>query len=465
MPHSSADLAQNDTRHKRNKLARAFGFCLAGGFLAAGISLSADAFAQSPRPAPRKVPATAATPPRRLPAQPPRIAAIPGERLADASLTAPQVPTLAGPNVVPEEPTQLDDAAASDLAAAAAAGNPGQILLKEAAEKAKTAADDAQLSEVIAIAEEGLKEKPGQEGTAFGRKLLAWAYNKRGQKYAENQIYDMAVEDFTLALQYDPTLWKAVHNRGVSHASLQHPREALADFERALQMNKTHANTWFNRGQLHYELGAYDKAWRDFNEALRLNPQDAAFIAGRGQAAVRLGKVREAMQDLDFAVKADPRNAELRLARGEMYLAIKNYPIAAQEFQAAAQLNPQSGAALRGLAWIMATCPDAKLRNAEQAVSLAQKAMELEGDADPRYLETLAAAFANSGQFEAAAELAKHGLEKAQGNTAQRLTQQMAVYKEGKPWREVPTASVANAAPAGNQSTRPRQPGNPTPPR
>lgn len=337
----------------------------------------------------------------------------------------------------PNEPTPANTQSESPLPPSG--GNSGQMLLKEASDKSKSARNDAELSEVIAIAEEGLKEKPGAEGTAFGRRLLGWAYNKRGQHYAENQIHEAAVEDFTKALEYDPSLWRAVHNRGVSHASSNQPQKSLADFNRALEMNKGYANTWYNRAELFYETGAFDKAYRDFNEALRLNPNDAGFIAGRGKAAARMGKLREAMQDLDWAVKTDPRNAALRMARGDLYLAIKSFPTAAEDYRAAIQLNPQLGPAYRGLAWIMATAPDSRLRNTEAAVSTAQKAMELEGDGDARYVETLAAAFANSGQFEAAAELIKHGLAKAQGETAHRMQAQMATYQEGKPWREGPS--------------------------
>ncbi len=108
--------------------------------------------------------------------------------------------------------------------------NAGQLLLKDAAQKASTAKDDGDLSEVIAIASEALKEKPGAEGIAYANKLLSWAHNRRGQNFADNQLYDQAVEDYNLALSYDPTMWRAVHNRGVALAGAGKKREALADF-------------------------------------------------------------------------------------------------------------------------------------------------------------------------------------------------------------------------------------------
>lgn len=345
------------------------------------------------------------------------------------------VPTLA--------PAQADPNASTEKPPVSI--NAGQMLLKDAAQKASTAKDDGDLSEVIAIATEALKEKPGAEGLAYANKLLSWAHNRRGQNFAENQLYDQAVEDYNMALSYDPTMWRAVHNRGVAYAGAGKKREAMADFTKALEMNRGFVNTWYNRGELQYEMGLYDKAWKDFNEAVRVNNQDAASIAGRGKAAARMGKTREGLQDLDMAVKMLPKDASLRLQRADLYLAIRAHGTALEDYRAAATLNPQSGHALRGMAWIMSTAPDQRLRNAEEGVKLAQKAMELDGNNDPRYVETLAAAYANSGQFDAAAELLKHALESAKGDAAGRIQAQLAVYKEGKPFRDGPEPQSAKA--------------------
>lgn len=321
----------------------------------------------------------------------------------------------------------------------------GQLLLKDAAQKASTAKDDGDLSEVIAIATEAIKEKPGAEGIAYANKLLSWAHNRRGQNFAENQLYDQAVEDYNMALSYDATMWRAVHNRGVAYAGAGKKREALADFTKALEMNRGFANTWYNRGELQYEMGLYDKAWKDFNEAIRVNQQDAASVAGRGKSSARMGKVREGLQDLDAAVRMMPKDAALRLQRADLYLAIRGHGTALEDYRAAAALNPQSGHALRGMAWVMSTAPDQRVRNAEEGVKLAQRAMELDGNNDPRYIETLAAAYANSGQYEAAAELIKHALESAKGEAAGRMQAQLAVYKDGKPFRDGPEPQSAKA--------------------
>ncbi len=111
----------------------------------------------------------------------------------------------------------------------------------------------------------------------------------------------------------------------------------------------------------------------------------------------------------------------------------------------------------------MATCPDAQLRNAEQAVATAQKAMELDGNNDPRVVETLAAAFANSGQFDAAAELLKHSLTNVNQTVAGRWQAQIAVYQQGKPWRDGPEARTTANPTTANRPTPNPAPANRNP--
>ena len=60
----------------------------------------------------------------------------------------------------------------------------------------------------------------------------------------------------------------------------------------------------------------------------------------------------------------------------------------------------------------MATCPDERYRNEELALTAAQKALELDGDKDPRYIETLAAAYANAGQYDSAVAILQGHLDK-----------------------------------------------------
>jgi tetratricopeptide (TPR) repeat protein len=89
---------------------------------------------------------------------------------------------------------------------------------------------------------------------------------------------------------------------------------------------------------------------------------------------------------------------------------------AADCYQKAIQLQPQFIQAQISLAWILATCPAASLRNGSQAVALMEKANQLSSGKDPKVLRTLAAAYAEAGQFDDAIATAQKAIALARQN-------------------------------------------------
>ena len=327
--------------------------------------------------------------------------------------------------------------------------NAGNVLVKEAFKKSEGAKNEGDYSEIIALCEEGIKSGATRENAAYARKLCAWAYNRRGERFAELGNEQEAMKDFAAAISFDPSHWRAIHNRGVSHATLGRPAEALADFSRALQLNRGYANTWFNRAELQSDRGDFARAIGDYAEAIRLSPKEPEFYTGRGEAYARLGRVREAMQDLSAAIRLDPENAEALVSRAEIYLAGRDWARAASDYRDAIQLDERLGRAYQGAAWIMATCPDEQYRNEELALSTAQKALELDGDKDPRYIETLAAAYANSGQYDSAAAILQGYLNKMPQQYVAGAQARIQLYKSQRPYRAGTVAQ--QAAPAQQQ--------------
>lgn len=317
--------------------------------------------------------------------------------------------------------------------------NPGNVLVQEAFKKSESANNEGDFSEIIALCEEGIKNGATRENAAYARKLAGWAYNRRGERFAELGNEEEALKDFSKALSNDPNHWRAIHNRGVSYASLGKPHEAINDFSRALQLNRNYANTWFNRGEIYMDRGDFGRAVADYTEAIRLSPKDAAFHDARGRAYIRLGRTRDALEDLNTALRLEPKNAAAYASRGELYLAHRDYGRAAQDFRQAIQLDEKLGSAYRGAAWIMATCPDEQYRDAELALQTAQKALELDGDKDPRYIDTLAAAYASSGQYDSAVAILETHMARVPQNWQAALQARIQIYKNHKPLYEAHT--------------------------
>ena len=321
--------------------------------------------------------------------------------------------------------------------------NAGNVLVKEAFKKSDQAQNEGDYSEIIALCEEGIKSGASRENATYARKLCAWAYNRRGERFAELGNEQEAMKDFAAAISFDSTSWRAIHNRGVSNATLGKTNEALADFSRALQLNRNYANTWFNRAELYADRGDHARAVADYGEAIRLSPKEPEFYTGRGRAMSRIGRVREAMQDFSAAIRLDPENAQALVSRAEVYLASRDWGRAATDYRDAIQLDDKLGAAYQGAAWIMATCPDERYRNEELALSAAQKALELDGDKDPRYIETLAAAYANAGQYDSAVVILQGHLDKMPDQFVPGAQARIQLYKSERPYRSGATAQAA----------------------
>ena len=110
--------------------------------------------------------------------------------------------------------------------------------------------------------------------------------------------------------------------------------------------------------------------------------------------------------------------------------------IATQSCMEALRLNT----ALNNLAWILATDPDATLRDGAEAVRLARRACTLTGNSSAVYVGTLAASYAEAGRFDEAITTAerarKLALAAGQPAVAERNAQLIEMYRQGKPFRQ-----------------------------
>src|SRR5262249_5063104 len=108
------------------------------------------------------------------------------------------------------------------------------------------------------------------------------------------------------------------------------------------------------------------------------------------------------------------------------------------------QSDPESERASNNLAWILSTVPDASFRNGVRAVELAKNATQI--SRNPIYIRTLAAAYAEAAQFEAAVQTASRAAETAdaqgQRDLEAQIREEMNLYRRHLPLRD---ESLTNA--------------------
>jgi tetratricopeptide (TPR) repeat protein len=223
--------------------------------------------------------------------------------------------------------------------------------------------------------------------------------------------------------------------------------EAVAFYTTALKDDPADAYAYNFRGWARYLLGKNEEAVKDFDAFLQRSPTDDAFafqqkrqvgLSNRGLALTGLGKFDAAIKDLDEAVKLGNPNA--RSNRGWAYELKGDYKKAADDYAAVLNLRPADLPALNNMAWLKATCPGAAFRDGKDAVKLAKQACELTGHREGMYLDTLAAAHAEAGDFAAAVAAQEKALEDAgyvrkEGVEAQN---RLRLYQGKKPFRSQP---------------------------
>jgi tetratricopeptide (TPR) repeat protein len=260
-----------------------------------------------------------------------------------------------------------------------------------------------------------------------------------GKAAYEKREYKEAVEHFSRVIQLDSRFphifgWRASCYRFLGEDDLAEP-----DMNEDIKLNPTRGISYCHRGDLYYLKANYDRAIEDYTKAIDLNYERDTSYLRRAEAYVAKKDHDHALADFDKALELNPHNAGALVDKGQMHRKKKDYEQAQATFEKAIQQFPDYPRGYNNLAWLLATCPDAKFRNGTKAVEWATKGNELTSWKEPEYLDTLAAAHAESGNFDQAVKWIKEALAHEKTDRPQDLeTDQKALklYESRKPYRE-----------------------------
>ena len=264
--------------------------------------------------------------------------------------------------------------------------------------------------------------------------LLSW----RGFVYLETGHLEKARDDCSEAISLEPGEASYFMNRGTVWDKLNDKEKALSDYSKAIELNPRLAMAYCNRGTLYSEAGDLDKAIKDFDEAIRLDPGYAGAYSNRGvvwnkkkeyaraksdfDSALNLDSklkwtyfsrainwidqkdYKNALDDLNQALRLDPDYAGALAYRVVCYKALKKYDKAIADLKELVVIEPQEWWGFEQLGFLLATLPDAQLRDGKQALKYATRGCELAEWKIADCLMTLAAAYAELGEFDKAIE-------------------------------------------------------------
>ena len=230
--------------------------------------------------------------------------------------------------------------------------------------------------------------------------------------------------------------------RGLTYAQKKDFERALIDVNQALRIDSDFIGAIRLKGSLYIQMKKYDLAVRVFQQ-LQKKSKDADELASATSslafAYFEGGKYKSGVKVLDDFLKDNPDNLDILRARADGELNFGHWELADQFYQKLLEMKPDDTGVLNNYSWLLGTCPDDQRRDAKRALEYAKKAAEMTQYNTPHILSTLAAAYAENGDFESARSWAQKAAEIAEIENEEHLDSyrdELQSYKENKPWRK-----------------------------
>ncbi|HZV36322.1 MAG TPA: tetratricopeptide repeat protein [Verrucomicrobiae bacterium] len=239
---------------------------------------------------------------------------------------------------------------------------------------------------------------------------------------------------------------KVTDKNYVAYALLADEAGRAGKFDEAINYARISLDYKPDYFQAHYflglaclETGKLDEAVEHLSEAARLRPK-AVTYQKLGRALFLQGRLDEAFEQFSSAVKIDPSDSISESQMGVICARKRDFAAAVQHYESALALNPDSIGVLNNLAWIRAVNEDPHLRNGVEAVQLAKRACEATHNNEALLLGTLAAAYAEAGDFTNAVATATKARDLALGankmSIANRTEKFLELYRSGRAYHE-----------------------------
>ncbi|HUD46512.1 MAG TPA: tetratricopeptide repeat protein [Candidatus Baltobacteraceae bacterium] len=238
---------------------------------------------------------------------------------------------------------------------------------------------------------------------------------------------DAAFAQFREAVRLDPGMMTAYDAWGRALASEGKPEEAVTVYQLALQRNP-------DSGIIHYSLAVTlqqmqriavaarraaeaegkstdattadeqskrlaAQSLQQYTRASRTGVDSSQFWTGYGELLNDQGRFSDAESSLNRAVSEDPARADahFQLARAQAHLG--KYADAIGHYEKVLTLTPDNPEVLNSLALLYTTATNTEVHSARMAVQLATRACDATTSQNARFMDTLARAYAASGDF------------------------------------------------------------------
>jgi tetratricopeptide (TPR) repeat protein len=261
---------------------------------------------------------------------------------------------------------------------------------------------------------------------------------RRGQRAGKAGRFDLAEKAFRAAVAADPTDAEAIANLGISLANLGRIDEAQERLQQALQMDDSITVAHLSLGVVHDRKGHDQAAIDQYEAALRQNAGNTQARAYLADARMRLGQPLQAAVQYRAVLGSSPDSTRIRYSLAMAYVKAGRCAEARKVFEEGLAAQPGYQTYINALARILATAPDAAVRDGSRALQLAKALFEATRNPDVGL--TYAMALAEAGHFDEATKLQRETIiaferSKAEGSKPF-MARNLALYERRQPSRE-----------------------------
>ncbi len=278
---------------------------------------------------------------------------------------------------------QYEAAIEENPAYAEAHSNLGRVLVKQ-----------GRIPEAITQCEKALNINPD----------YAEAHNVFGFALASVGRLGEAEDQYREAIRSDPKNAHAYNSMGLALATQGKIDEAIGDFRKAIEFLPAYASAEADLGHALLKKGNVDEAIPHLRRALELGLETAELQNDLGVGLAAKGLMDDAIPHFERALASSPERGDTQYYLGMALVTKGREAEGLRHWRESLKRAPENALALNDTAWLLATSRDAALRNGQEAVTLAEHAVEVTRGREPAVMGTLAAAYAEAGEFDKAVD-------------------------------------------------------------
>ncbi len=272
------------------------------------------------------------------------------------------------------------------------------------------------------------------------RYLMGTLRLKQGRASEAVAYYQEALERAPGSIPYRLGLASALLKAGS-------PKAAEREYMRVIKMDRKNPGALDGIATIELTRNRAERALSLFARAAEVAPPSADRYYRMALALNMLGRPDVALRQLRTAAHLNPENPDIRLRLGDMYKAVGNYAQAVNQYRIGLKRVPDNVLLLNNFAWTVATTDKNLNATQEEGLAAAKRALELTGGQIPPILDTAAAAYARSGDFESAVKIQERciSLLKEADRPADEESERLDLYRDEEPYTVSPEARKPEA--------------------